>query len=187
MTLRLPILLTLVTVVGCGVEYPCENPVVLVEYGADPQCYVDPAVKLSAQQLIEPLEGDPFLELGFYSEQLYEPLEDGDDCPIAPQSQGGVWAMPALRTIGVDSKADVRCTLTAETGEKVTTLNVRIKFYLSPEGYFEYQQLPLRIRDATGYADVEDLFDVTAEMKCSVTDKKGNSAEAAVDVVFTRG
>ena len=95
--------------------------------------------------------------------------------------------MPALRTIGVDSKADVRCTLTAETGEKVTTLNVRIKFYLSPEGYFEYQQLPLRIRDATGYADVEDLFDVTAEMKCSVTDKKGNSAEAAVDVVFTRG
>ncbi len=172
---------------GCGAQYPCENPIVLEALDSEPQCYIDPAITLSESSLIEPLEGDPFLEIGFYREQLYEPLEDGDDCPISPQSQGGVWAMPALRTIGINTPALVSCSLTAETGEGVTNLNVKIKFYLTPEGYFEYAQLPLRIRDASGYKDVEDLFGVTAEMACTVTDKQQNSSSAAVQVVFTKG
>ncbi len=175
------------TVVGCGVEYPCANPIELEGYDGL-NCFSDPAVKVNTSGLFDPTDHEPYLELGFYEEQLYEELREGDDCPIAPQSQGGVWAMPALRTLGVGSPTKVTCSLIADTGEPVSETKQKIKMYLQPGGStLEFQQFPIRIREADTYADVEDLFGVGVELKCHVEDSSGRAADAAVNLVFTKG
>ena len=80
---------------------------------------VDPPVDLEALDFDIEITGDPGLDMGFYHEQLYEPMHDGDDCPVVNGLQGGTWVMPALRIEGIYPFADAACSLVMETGEVV--------------------------------------------------------------------
>jgi hypothetical protein len=172
---------------GCVNEYPCANPVTLEGYDGV-NCFVDPAITMSEGSILEdPTEGyDPYLEIGIYEEQLYERLEEGGYCPIREQSQGGVWAMPALRTQGISSPSKVSCTLVTDSGEAVSDVKLKIKMYLH-DGFLQFQQLPLQIRDADKTEDVTDLFGVPVLLECTAEDSSGRMASDAVKLVFIEG
>jgi len=184
----LVVVLVVVLVVGlgglvsaCGTEYGCDQPV--EAWGVDGlNCFVDPAIKVNASQLIEEVKGDPYVELGFYKEQLYEELLDGADWPIEKQSQGGVWAMPALRMAGIASPALVECTCVTETGEEIGHVKVKQKFYLATDGYLEIQTFPIPAREPA-----DDLYGLDATVNCVISDKVGRTSSRTVDVVIIKG
>ena len=168
-------------------QYPCDDPVTLEGQDA-PHCYVDPPVTLGEGSGLKPIEHDPAVALGIYVEQLYQPFEEGDHLPIAPQSQGGVWAMPAVRTAGIDRRPVLECTLDADTGERVGHSKVQQLMYLATDGWFEVQSFPIAIRDgADDWKDVEDLIGVGVTLECTASDSEGRSATASVYLVITKG
>lgn len=170
---------------ACGVEYPCESPVQLVE-SDEAHCYVDPAIEIAQGSIIKPIEGDPHVELGFYSEQLYAALQDGDACPVVYGLQGGSWTMPAIRTIGIGSPATVECSLTTELGELVGTVKSKAKFFLTPDGLLEIQSFPIPVR-AESEDPLDDLYGLGATVTCSVRDDHDHTSSVTVQVVLEEG
>ncbi len=181
---RLSVVAALCCVAACGAEYPCDNPVVLLSVDSQAQCYFDPPVRISESSIITPLGGEPTLELGFYSEQLYEPLADGDDLPLG-EPQTGAWVMPALRTGGLGMRAAVRCSLDTLDGDRLGRTHVAVTFNLLVDGHFEYAVLPIAIAGAHGMADVQHLVGSGVLLECTVTDKEGKFASSSVSLFFT--
>ncbi len=146
---------------------------------------IDPAVDYGDEPPYVP-EGEPHLELGYYTEQLYAPLEEGDACYVIFGLQGGTWTMPALRASGVLADLVVQCSLTTDAGEPLGATDEPQRFYLAPDGLIEVQAFPVPVTHAPPReADpIDDLFGQRATLECRVVDTEGREATASVDCVL---
>ena len=150
---------------------------------------VDPAVDLEALDFDIEITGDPALDLGFYHEQLYEPVHDGDDCPVVNGLQGGTWIMPALRIEGIYPFADAACSLVVETGEVVGEISATTRFFLATDDKYEVQAFPVPVIHAepNEEQDIEDLFGLSATLECTVIDREGRTGSLIREVVLVDG
>ena len=149
--------------------------------------YVDPEIEISDDYFIEPVAGDPTVILGFYSEQLFYELKNDDDCPVVWGLQGGTWTMPAIRTIGIGSRPTVNCTLVTINGELVGEVKAKTAFFLSPDGYLEYQSFPIPVAHEDNDDPIDDLYNQKAELTCAVSDDQGRGDTQSVSVTITDG
>ncbi|MEC9071132.1 MAG: hypothetical protein VX938_02080 [Myxococcota bacterium] len=151
--------------------------------------YVDPAIDLSGYDGGFVIEGDPHLEMGFYIEQLYQPLDDGEPCYVAWGLQGGTWTMPALRTKGIGTPATVSCTMVTETGELVSEVVSKSQLYLTPDRYLEIQAYPIPVHHPAPNEQepIDDLYGLTATLECEVKDEDGRAKSVVYDVEIVEG
>ena len=150
--------------------------------------YVDPPVQYERGGLV--VEGDPYVELGYEQEQLYQAVVDGDDAPIVRGLQGGNWTHPTIRTTGIGTPADIDCTIVLEEdNEQVGLAKSKQSFFVTGEGNLEFQSYPIPIfhtDDAKG-PGIEDLYGVRAQLNCTVADEEQRASSASVAVVLTEG
>ena len=146
--------------------------------------YIDPKVDYGDELAYEPT-GDPVVDLGFYVEQLYRPLANGDSCPVVHGLQGGTWSMPAARIRGIASPARVVGSIVTEQGQRVGEVDAEERFFLATDGWLEVQSLPIPVEDESG--TISFLYGQSAVLECTVTDAEGRSAHRAVHVVLTEG
>jgi len=149
---------------------------------------VDPSVDYGDEEGLL-LTGDPEVELGFYSEQLYRPLSHGDDCPIVRGLQGGTWTMPAVRIRGIGSPAVVACRLVSANGEVLGQTNARERLVRTPDGWLELQTYPVPVQHAAPLeaAPISDLFGAAATLSCSATDNAQRTSSSQVRVMLREG
>lgn len=150
--------------------------------------WIDPKV-VPFEVQTEIIDGEPTVELGFYIEQLYAPLADGDDCPVVWGLQGGTWTMPALRIKGIAPRARVTCSIvTQQSAETVSLVEADVVFYLASDGWYETQAMPLPIVHAEPHeADpIDDLCDQDGTLDCSVVDEE-RGATMTVEVHLVEG
>ena len=175
--MRLPLGLGLIgLLLGCG--------------GEPERVFVDPPIKVSEGLIVDPVSGDPAVELGFYNEQLYSSLADGEEAPVVFGLQDGRWTMPAIRITGIGSPATVSCTVVVvATSEQVSQVEEKARFVLSPDGFLEVQSFPIPIIHAAPNeeAAIDDLFGVDADISCSVVDKEGRGSSVTVRVTLVEG
>jgi hypothetical protein len=150
---------------------------------------IDPEIDLEVLGPAVEITGTPALDVGFYHEQLYEPLHDGDNCPVVNGLQGGTWVMPALRIEGIYPFAATRCSLTVETGEVVGLITVTTRYFLATDDLFEVQAFPVPVIHASPHeADsVEDLYGLGATLSCEVVDGEGRAGVATREIVLVEG
>ena len=173
----LPIVAALLLALACGCD------------GEPTTIYVDPAVDLGDYTGGFVVEGDPEVHLGFYVEQLFTGLEDGDECPVAWGLQGGTWTMPAIKTRGIGSPAIVHCTLVAATGELLGDVESESPLYLTPELFLEIQAFPVPVthEPPNETEPIDDLYGQTATLWCSVTGPNEEVGESGVEVEIVEG
>lgn len=161
-------------------------------WGCDPEVivrYIDPPITVEPRPAFDP-DHEPYVEVGFYDEQLYVPLETGDSCPVVFGLQGGTWSMPAIRTLGIAPLSFIECSITmSDDGEEVGYAAQDAIFYLAVDGYLEQLAYPIPVMHvAPNEADpIDDLFGRSATLGCSVTDTEGHSETAVVEVVLDEG
>ncbi len=150
--------------------------------------YVDPPVVQDGSVKIE-VTGDPFIEVGFYNEQLYKALSSQGDCPIVHGLQGGTWSMPAIRTQGIARQALLSCSIVTAEGETVGEAALDASFYATTDGFFEVQAFPIPIKheDDEATPEIDDLFGTAATMTCFAEDSEGRSDATSVEVILTEG
>jgi hypothetical protein len=150
---------------------------------------VDPTIDLGDYTGGFVVEGDPEVYLGFYVEQLFTALEEGDPCPIAWGLQGGTWTMPAIKTRGIGSPAIIHCTMVTEDGELVSEVESEHPLYLTPELYLEIQAYPVPVthEPPNELDEIDDLYGVMATLTCSVTGPREETNSVTVDVELTEG
>ena len=138
-------------------------------------------------ELIGP--GPPSVEIGFYIEQLYEPLADGADMWVVHGLQGGTWTMPALRTTGIGPLSEVTCSMVTDTGEQVSRVASETRFFLATDGLLEVQAYPIPVQHASPNErlEIDDLYGLDAILECTVIDGKGRGASVTLEVVLARG
>ena len=157
---------------------------------AEPELrYVDPPVKLAAVHGVEPVAGDPAVEIGFYAGQVFAPLAEGGDLPVIHGLQGGTWTMPAMRLTGIGSPATVMCLVTTDGGEAVGRANALARFFASPGGALEIQFFPIEIRHAAPAetSPIDDLYGQKATLDCTVTDRQGRTGRITRSVTLVAG
>ena len=150
---------------------------------------VDPEIDMEALGVDVEITGDPDLDIGFYHEQLYEPLHDGDSCPVVHGLQGGTWIMPALRIEGIYPFAETTCTLTVETGEVVGDISATTRYFLAKDDAYEVQAFPVPvIHAAPNEADpIDDLYGLSATLDCTVADSEGRLGAMTLELVLVEG
>ena len=150
---------------------------------------VDPVVDLTGWDGGFQIEGDPHVEMGFYIEQLYQPLADGEPCYVAWGLQGGTWTMPAIRTKGIGTPAVVSCTLETEDGELVGEVVSRTPLFLTPDRYLEIQAYPVPVNHESPNEDapIDDLYGLMAELNCEVEDLEGRGSSVSYIVEIVEG
>ena len=179
---RIVILMCLMST-GCGVEYPCVDPIRLAGT-SELACYVDPPIVVNQDHIVEPKAGPPEVLLGIFSEQIFTEFEAGDDLPLGPGLQGGVWTHPAIRLVGIGSPARVECSLTVtSTGEVAGFVNAKSIFYLAPDGALEVHGMPIPVR-ADSAEPWRTLVTQPAVLRCEAEDDLDRAAELSVDVVI---
>ncbi|MBK6516745.1 MAG: hypothetical protein IPM79_21240 [Polyangiaceae bacterium] len=150
--------------------------------------WVDPDIEVGDDGP-DPISGDPQLALGFYVEQLLEPLAEGDGLPVVYGLQGGTWTMPAVRTTGIANIATVSCDVVTEGGEQVGVVETRQIFVRATDGWFEVQAFPIPIvHEAPNQAaSIEDLYGVKATLSCTVSDDQDHEASQTRGVILVEG
>lgn len=149
---------------------------------------VDPQVDYGDLPAYVP-EGEPRMEIGYYVEQLYLPLRDGDGCPVIYGFQGGTWTMPAIRLQGVASLAELECSLVTDADERLGDVVSEERFYLAPDGWVELQAHPVPAAHPPPREldPVDDLYGMGATLRCAVTDPDGRTADFSVACVLEEG
>lgn len=145
---------------------------------------VDPETTWDPNSSATSYDGEPEVELGFYKEQLYTLLENEGGCPVVHGLQGGTWAMPAIKTLGITPMAWVTCYMVTDWGEEVARTEVRSQFFRGVESSFEIQSFPIPVFRASESpeATVDDLYGELAQLTCSVVGDDGVSATYSVRV-----
>ncbi len=168
----------------------CVLILVLGALGCEPvEVYVDPIHDYQDSHWDFPA-GEPEVTIGFYSEQLYAPL--GEDSPlyITQGFQGGTWSMPAVRTRGIASPAQVACDVMLADGTLVgtTDLDPPTSFQLTTDGWLEVQAYPVPVQETGPTHDApHELFGLAAELNCTVTDGVGRSDTITLPVFLEQG
>lgn len=122
--------------------------------------------------------GQPKLDLGFYVEQLYAGLHDGDALRVIYGTQGGRWTMPAVRMTGLALKTTLACSVTTKAGELLGALEASQRFVVAPDGWAEVQAIAIPIQHAppNEAAPIDDLFGQEATFSCTATTPEGSAA-----------
>ena len=163
--------------------------VVVSPLGCDLQThYLDPITDYGDKPSYVPT-GTPVLEVGFYVEQLYVPLEPGEAFPIVYGLQGGTWSMPALRIRGIAAQALVVCTATTVAGEEVGSTETEANFAWAYHGWLEVQAFPIPISHPppNDSESIDDLYGQTATLICSVTDSEKREASVSIAIILMEG
>ncbi len=149
---------------------------------------VDPNVDYGDELAYVP-SGTPTVEVGFYVEQLYKPLKNGDSCAIVFGLQGGTWTMPAVRIIGIASPANVTAQLRTDAGEVLGDVESRETFFLATDGWLEIQALAVPAQHAPPNENkpIDDVFGKPGKLTVAVTDDDDRSADFSVSVVLDEG
>ena len=148
--------------------------------------YIDPPVKLVSETADMPV-GPPELELGFYEGGVYRPLEAGSELPVVHGLQGGTWTMPAVRTRGLGTYAELICRLVTASGEQVGYVGAKTKFYFNGAGHLEVANFPIPVFHPDRPQDaITDLYDMEATLTCTL--ENGEDAAAfEVALVISEG
>jgi hypothetical protein len=130
---------------------------------------------------------DPAVELGYHAGLEYAALLDGGSCPVVWGTQGGYWTMPTVRTQGIANIAQIECSLTVETGERVGYIKTKAKFFPAGETALEQRQFPIPVYHAAPNEDapVTDLYGLQGRLGCKVSDTQGRGSELERAVVVT--
>lgn len=149
---------------------------------------VDPEVDYSDEPAYVP-QGDPEMDVGFYVEQLYQPLSSGDEMPIVFGLQGGTWSMPAIRVKGLDLEVDVTARLEIGDGDVLGETQATQNLVLANDGWLEVQALPIPVEYAIDdeQVDLEDLYGVDATFTVEVEDSEGRRTQIERSVVMAQG
>ncbi len=133
-------------------------------------------------------QGQPKLDLGFYVEQLYAGLNDGDALHVIYGTQGGRWTMPAVRLTGLPLEVSLECSVTTSTGEVLGTLSGAQRFVVAPDGWAEMQAIAIPIQHAAPNEalPIDDLFGKEATLRCVATGPD-SSATRALRLVVVQG
>ena len=133
------------------------------------------------------LEGEPRLEFGYYREQLYTPLDDGGECTVVPNPQGGHWTSPTIRAGGILAQVRLLCSLTTAAGEVLSETRERRRMVLSTDGSIEASNVPMFLERVDLEASVEDLYGEGATLSCVLEDDEERMAALEVDCVLQPG
>ncbi len=148
--------------------------------------YIDPPVKLLAAPSAV-ADGPPYLELGYYLGSGYEPFKDGAPIPVVNGLQGGTWTMPAVRTRGLGTYAELTCTLMTDVGELVGYVSAKTKFYFNSSGDLEVGNFPIPVYHPDRPQDtIHDLFGAEATLSCSLAND-ADKAHFEVRLVISDG
>jgi hypothetical protein len=118
-------------------------------------------------------EGELLLDMGYYGDDLYAPFEDeGSELVVVNGVQGGEWIMPAVRMLGGEPKATIRCSVTTETGEIVGASYTTVKLFPAVDGWLEIKFYPVRIkRDEEHVLEgLEPIFGLDATLEIEIID-----------------
>lgn len=150
--------------------------------------WVDPPVDIGDHGP-DPVTGEPTVALGFYQEQLLDLLHDGDPCPVVHGLQGGTWTMPAVRTTGIGSPAEITCDLETDDGELVGHVVTQQTFVLATDGWLEVQAFAVPVVHAPPgeMAPIDDLYGVHATLTCGVSAGPEREASQVSKVVLVEG
>ena len=155
------------------------------------QVHVDPPINIDESYYFEPISGDPSVLLGFYKEQLYTELKEGDPCPIIKGTQGGTWTMPVLRTTGIGHRPLIECEIVmSDDGELVGESKGTHLFYENEDGYLEAAGFGIEIQHFDASEDdaaIDDVYGRPAEMTCNIEDSEGRGNSQTVGVVLVEG
>lgn len=123
----------------------------------------------------------PSLEIGETIEQIYAPLEDGDDLLVWFGTQGGVWIIPTVRVSGLDTTVTVEAELTSADGSEVLG-GVSFPTDMTPtlDGT-ELQNITVPIFNDF---DVESLFGTEAILRFTIRDDEGNEVSLALTLIL---
>ena len=150
---------------------------------------IDPPVSVPTPTDDLPIAGEPSVQLGYYVDQEYDPISDGDPCVVVHGIQGGTWTMPSVRTTGLRRQATIACSIVTERGEKVSEVTTRALFVLTHERLLEVANFPIPVHHPhprAGYP-IDDLYGLSADLSCTVSDAEGGVAHFQSLVVLSRG
>ena len=162
----------------------------LIAGGCEPvTMYVDPITDYQDSNWEFPV-GTPEVTVGFYSEQLYAPLDTDSPLYITEGFQGGTWSMPAVRTRGIASPAQVGCDVTLSDGTVLgsTQQDPPASFQLTTDGWLEVQAYPVPVMESgPDHDSIYELFGLAADLECTVTDADGRSDTISIPVFLEQG
>ena len=148
--------------------------------------YIDPPIKL-VQETIDLPSGPPELEIGFYEGGSYRSLEDGASLPVVHGLQGGTWTMPAVRSRGLGTYAELVCSLVTASGEQVGYVGAKTKFYFNGAGHLEVANFPIPVFHPDRPQDsIADLYEVEATLTCTLENEE-DAATFEVALVISEG
>lgn len=158
-------------VVGCDGE--TEPRVVLVEVPASPPTdYGDEPEYVPS--------GEQRMTLGFYREQLFQPLSENALLPYRQAVQGGSWTYPAVRVQGIARDAQVEASLSLSDGTLVGQTESFESFAVSLDGWLEIQAFPVPVNPSLELDGQRGRLTVRAE------DDEGRVAEKEAQITLGR-
>lgn len=100
-------------------------------------------------------EGDPEITPGIYEEQLFSPVEEGDDMHVIHGFQGGIWVHLSIRVNGMRSLGRIYAALGDDGAIGETSYDLRLS--RTPEGFLEAYDIPIPVSyrgdDLPGYLE----------------------------------
>ncbi len=149
--------------------------------------YIDPPFTIEGEDT-GGTSGPAEVDMGFEANGAFTSLAEDDRLQVIHGLQGGTWTMPTIRTKGLDSFAEISCTVTTEAAsEEVGRVVVKSKFFPSLDGPLELRGFPIPINHAPPNegADIDDLYGQDATFECTITDDAGRSQTESLAVVLT--
>ena len=124
--------------------------------------------------------GDPAIVPGTNHEQLFEELNDGDDCHIIYGFQGGIWVHLSIRVTGMPSSGTVFASLGTDVGE----IQYDLKLMRTAEGFLEAYDIPIPIK--VDEENIDALYGSEATLTVRFTTEVGE-IEAVRNVILEEG
>jgi len=141
--------------------------------------YRDYPVEYDEQDDLNDVVGDPELQLGVFSEQLFRGLNEGDEIAIVHGFQGGTWVHLSIRAFGVLADGEID----AKLGD-IGQIRFPLRLTRSAEGFLEAYDLPIPVNPADG--NLDQFYGQTVEL--SVRFVAGETTiEKSIHVVLVSG
>lgn len=171
LTLTLSLLMSAAPLGGCG-----DNAILQLR---------DHPIELTEEPWLPPIEGDPALEIGVMTDQLFRALAPGDELAIRGRGTQSSAATPiSLRAVGVATRGEVTATLVCHD-DKVANIRARMRMNPVPEGFLETHQMMVVFTEEWQLDErYEALFGDEAVLSVQFRDDDGRTAKASTTVVL---
>ena len=134
----------------------------------------DPPVDRGSQAATDGLNQERTIDIGFYNEQLFDPLSDGGELPIVNGTQGGEWMMPTIRVTGMNPKASVDCVVKLQDDQIVGEASGIQVLKRNNDQSFEIENYAIPV---TFSGDLSTLGGREGQIKCTVVDERNVELE----------